>query len=1302
MRRPGWAWVGWLALAFVACPAAWALQTENTGMRALPAPGPVNVDGKLDDWDLSGGIFACDEVVTMRDRFGVWFFLMYDSQFVYVAGHFLDETPCNNPGQTIGDYGFAGDSIQVRFFMGATKGRDEGESPNARVSHWTCWQGRGDRHVMDVAYGQRFNQGGLKDAQTEGAKQAFLKDADGKGYVQEMAIPWKLITKDGAAPKAGDKFVITFEPNFTVGGAGRLSVKDNFKPGISLDRVFTFQGPGCWGWATCEAKGKVPPQPVRTADGREFAVRLENGHPVVDWTGLVVQKELPGFKEIKFTMPADGYISLNLFRADGSVACQLLRMAFYTKGEHAVKWDGLTTPSWTRPGTPVEPGEYTWSALCHTGIGLRMKGWACNGGNAPWDGPTGKENWGGDHGLPVSCAADGERVYLGWSGAEAGKALVACDLQGNVLWKNNRQGMAGAERVAVDGGIVYAVNWDGEFAEKGPDGKERKYGTNYVYRLHGKDGTYSSWEGTNDPDLHSRALWPKPEAIAPECRDRLDGLDAKGGKVYLSYAKVNTVMVVDGKTGKLLKTVEVPEPRDLCAVSDNLVYVVSAHKEVRALDPTTGQSRTFVALNQVHGVTADKEGKVYVSVREPDQQVKVFTPDGKDAGTIGRKGGRAKIGPWTPDGMLEASELCVDAKGRLWVMESDSAPKRVSVWETKDGKFVKEFFGPSSYGALGGAIDPLDPSLMVGQGCEWRLDPQTGKGACLGTMTRDGMENSRFGVGANGRLYLAVAGNWAFNVAPFRIFERLGDGQYKLRTVIFYADAAGKEIGPTGHGESGKAAKTMVWSDANDDGQRQPEESSGADGELRFSGWYMNCGPDLSLYCGEKQFKVAGYTACGAPKYDLAQPVKMPIAGLGSADGALVLCGGSYGETHTQFVCGEIATGKTRFTYPDNFNGVHGSHNACPPEAGLIRGSFGPCGCAKLPAPIGNVWVLPTNVGEWHILTERGFYLTSLFQGDPMKVSWPEKAGPGAVLDNCPPGLGGEDFGGSICMAQDGQLYVQAGKTGFWNAQVVGLETVKELAGGKLTLSADEMKLAHKLREEQLQAATGTRRATIKKKTVALKGNADDDFRDCEALTFRKTAEAEVRAVAAWDDQNLYLAWNVRDQTPWTNAAPEPAHLYFSGDTVDFQLGTDPKADAKRGEAARGDLRLSIGPFQGQPVAVLYRKVSDEKRPKTFSSGVVKEYVMDYVSVVEGAKIQVKKEKDRYVVEASIPLAALAVKPAKGLVLRGDFGATHGDAAGQRTRLRTYWSNQHTGIVDDVVFELQLEPKNWGELTFEE
>ena len=65
-----------------------------------------------------------------------------------------------------------------------------------------------------------------------------------------------------------------------------------------------------------------------------------------------------------------------------------------------------------------------------------------------------------------------------------------------------------------------------------------------------------------------------------------------------------------------------------------------------------------------------------------------------------------------------------------------------------------------------------------------------------------------------------------------------------------------------------------------------------------------------------------------------------------------------------------------------------------------------------------------------------------------------------------------------------------------------------------------------------------------------------------------------------------------------------------------------------------------------------------------------------------------------------IPLADLGFKPAAGLNLAGDFGVTYGVAGGGRTRLRNYWNNQHTGLVDDAVFELKMEPQKWGEFHF--
>ena len=103
---------------------------------------------------------------------------------------------------------------------------------------------------------------------------------------------------------------------------------------------------------------------------------------------------------------------------------------------------------------------------------------------------------------------------------------------------------------------------------------------------------------------------------------------------------------------------------------------------------------------------------------------------------------------------------------------------------------------------------------------------------------------------------------------------------------------------------------------------------------------------------------------------------------------------------------------------------------------------------------------------------------------------------------------------------------------------------------------------------------------------------------------------------------------------------------------------------------------------------------------RPLSSGIVKSYPMDFVDRIE-ARITVTVDPGKgYLIEAAIPLAELGLTPGSAVTLHGDFGVTHGGASGDRTRLRTFWSNQHTGIVDDSVYELMLEPRYWGELQF--
>jgi hypothetical protein len=770
-------------------------------------------------------------------------------------------------------------------------------------------------------------------------------------------------------------------------------------------------------------------------------------------------------------------------------------------------------------------------------------------------------------------------------------------------------------------------------------------------------------------------------------------------------------MVIDAGSGKVVKKLSVPEPGDVKAASAEQVFFVSKGAQIKAVEVASGAVRSVAGPSFPQGawiaaVGLDKAGNVYAGIRGPDRHyVDVFAADGKPLRRIGRTQGRALLGPWTPDGMLNISALAVDAEGKLWVAEDDGCPKRVSVWDTQTGALKAEYFGAASYGGTGGAIDPLDPSIMVGQGCEWKIDAKTGRSTCQGVFTRDGMAATRFGLGPNGRLYVATTPAM-LGAGPVRIFERVGPARYKLRAMLRQVEK--------NDAKSGKKLKvTQVWSDANDDAREQPDEVQTYDVDLGgwFSGWYLSMTPDLTMWGTRYRVGVTGWTACGAPLYDLTKAKKMAgpdgfrggmgaQQGHGSVDGKFMLYNAAYGEDHSSNDCYDVESGRLLWTYPSNFTGVHGSHRACGPVVGMLRGAYDIAGAAKLPPPIGNIWVIPTNKGEWHALTEKGFYLTKFFESDPTKVNWPPQALPGANLNSCPPGAGEEAFGGSICQGQDGALSLQAGHTSFWNVAVSGLDTVRALPGGSVSLSADDVGTAAAFRQRYLVRAEGLKQAVAQRASPAFTGDLARDFAGCTLVKYRKDDATACTTALAWDRKTLYVGWEVQDATPWINGADVPEDLYLRGDTVDLQLGTDPAAPKDRKEAVSGDLRVSIGPYQGKPAVVIYRKVAEQKHPKVFNSGVVKGYRMDSVIVLADAKVQVKLDAagKRYVVEAALPMTALGIAPAPGLVLRGDFGATHGNREGNRTVLRTYWSNQNTGLVSDAVYELQMTPAAWGEI----
>ncbi|NQT18876.1 MAG: hypothetical protein HQ592_04165, partial [Planctomycetes bacterium] len=201
---------------------------------------------------------------------------------VYLLTRWIDSTPMNNMEQ---GHPYEGDSLQVRFIAAAGTRQE-------RITHFTAWHSNREKtNRIHLAVGRMFRDHGF--VRKDGARQEFVKNKDGKGYSQEISLPWRLLSKDREPLKAGDELTLTVEFNFCRKEGGRVSVKDVFEPEVWIDRSSTYDASHCWGTAVLEPNGNVPPHPVRLSDGREATVQMKDGAPVVDWASLPEKKAPP-------------------------------------------------------------------------------------------------------------------------------------------------------------------------------------------------------------------------------------------------------------------------------------------------------------------------------------------------------------------------------------------------------------------------------------------------------------------------------------------------------------------------------------------------------------------------------------------------------------------------------------------------------------------------------------------------------------------------------------------------------------------------------------------------------------------------------------------------------------------------------------------------------------------------------------------------------------------------------------------------------------------------------------------------
>ncbi len=224
----------------------------------VPAPGPVVIDGKLDDWDLSGQIYmfiTSESAETRNARFA----MMYDKDALYMSGVVRDPNPLMNrhDPKVEANNGWNGSSWQLRLSVDPTREYPIQENTgapkdNPKLLLMTFWNYT-DRQepCMQMSCGMNYKlprpewaPHGAVPSELFAGK--YVKAEDGLGYTFEYRIPWATLNLTTPL-KAGDLLAGEVQFNYAAPDGMTTCGPAGWAYDVMAGPGFVFQNAGCWG-----------------------------------------------------------------------------------------------------------------------------------------------------------------------------------------------------------------------------------------------------------------------------------------------------------------------------------------------------------------------------------------------------------------------------------------------------------------------------------------------------------------------------------------------------------------------------------------------------------------------------------------------------------------------------------------------------------------------------------------------------------------------------------------------------------------------------------------------------------------------------------------------------------------------------------------------------------------------------------------------------------------------------------------------------------------------------------------------